>query len=87
MLTLVALIFPFLLSGAGAIIAGKKGAWTVFAAEMLILAGSFLLLSPASPTSLTVSELIWFLVAVAYLAACAYLAGRSVSGSEPKAVN
>jgi hypothetical protein len=87
MLTLVALIFPFLLSGGGAIVAGKKGAWVVFATEMLILAGAFLLLSPASPTSLTVSELIWFLVAIAYLAACAYLAGKFVSGPETKAVN
>lgn len=87
MLTLVALIFPFLLSGSGAIIAGRKGAWMVFAIEMLILTGAFLLLSPVSPTSLTVSELIWFIVAIAYLAACAYLAGRFVPGAEPKTVN
>jgi hypothetical protein len=84
MTLLVAFVFPFLLAGGGAIVAGRKGAWAVFAIEMLILVGASLLLAPTPPTSLTISDLFWPLVAIAYLAACSYLAGKFISEPDSK---
>jgi hypothetical protein len=84
MTLLVAFVFPFLLAGAGAIVAGRKGAWAVFAIHMTILVGGQLLLSPVSAASLEPAMLFWLSASIAYLAACSYLAGRFVA--DPQAV-